>query len=153
MKLILFALMALMTLQANAASNVCSKFFTCGVYLMNWSDANGAAQTTRITIKETGENTASFDYVPQTGQPWHLSVQFQENGVFTMTDNGLAYTAGICSDQICTYGMHSWHLNGEVIANSGMLRFNGDKLEYYLIYGVPSSIRNELQLFTLQPPP
>lgn len=156
MKLFLSFIVMFCSASVFAEKDVCADYFVCGTYKMNWTTTDGQAAVTTVTITSTSTNSAEFKYMTSvngtTPDGWDLAVQFETDGSFKMTDHGVNYANGICSDKICTYGMHPWIPQGskDAVGNAGMLRFTDNQLQYALIVGTPPSLTNDLQVFDKQ---
>jgi len=148
---------ALPTPSAQAAT-ACDTFVKCGSYSGEGSRRDTDGQDLelfkeKVVISSAAEKTALLTMSILGKGPaektYELTMNFQDDGSFVMTQGDHLYASGICANGVCTYGMQpfTWPGHEPAVANAGYIRFTKDGIERSMLVSAPDGV--SLQTSTL----
>lgn len=133
------------------AATACDTFVSCGSFSGEGSRRDTDGQDLelfkeKVEISSSDEKTAlltmSILGKDPSEQTFELTMSFQPDGSFVMTQAGRLYAAGICAKNVCTYGMRpfTWPGQEPAVANAGYIRFTKDGIERSMLVSAPDGV-------------
>jgi hypothetical protein len=156
-----FLFLALLASASAHAGTACDKIVTCGSF-----EGPGARRTLdgkeldtfheRAVISSNSESEVKIELTVLGKRPdpavYELVLTLAEDGSFVMNQNGHLYAAGVCKNEVCTYGMvpFRWGKNPVSIANAGFLRFTSEGVERSMLVSAPDGVSTQMSTLKKQ---